>query len=100
MAASQSIRSRSRSQSRAHKSSSTPTPAKKLSRRRSLPLLPPPLTPRRGGAPGARAVRAMGLKTTIRRYANRSFHRMEEIKGKIVDFVEFYTSGDYHAIDL
>src|SRR5262249_60551484 len=50
---------------------------------------PPPLptVPRRGKPP-------------IRRYANRSFHRMEEVRGKTVDFVELYTSGEYHAIDV
>ncbi|HZD92970.1 MAG TPA: hypothetical protein VE133_01875, partial [Candidatus Sulfotelmatobacter sp.] len=39
-------------------------------------------------------------KTTIRRYSNREFHRMEELKGKTIDFVEVYTSGEYHSIDI
>ena len=77
MAGSQGIRSRSRAQSR----------APKRKRRRKPPLLPPPVIIRRG-------------KTTIRRYRNRSFHRLEEVKGKTVDFVEFYTSGEYHAVDV
>jgi len=56
-------------------------------RKRQLPLLPPPVITRRG-------------KTTIRRYRNRSFHRFEEVRGKPVDFIEFYTSGDYHVIEV
>ena len=56
-------------------------------RKRPLPLLPPPVITRRG-------------KTTIRRYRNRSFHRFEEVRGKSVDFIEFYTSGDYHVVDV
>jgi hypothetical protein len=63
------------------------TPTKKRRRRRELPLLPPPVITRRG-------------KTTIRRYTNHSFHRMEEVKGKIVDYVEFHTSGESHDIDI
>ena len=39
-------------------------------------------------------------KTTIRRFSGRSFYRFEEVKGKIVDFAEVYTAGDYHAIDV
>ena len=49
--------------------------------------LPPPVIIRRG-------------KTTIRRYSGRSVHRMEEVKGKIVDYVEFFTSGESHSIDV
>ena len=37
-------------------------------------------------------------KTTIRRYPGRSFHRFEEAQGKPIDYVEFFTSGEYHAI--
>jgi hypothetical protein len=89
MAVSQAIRSRSRAQSRAPKPASPANPkqGKRPRRRRKLPLFPPPVTTRRG-------------KTTIRRFSNRSFHRMEEVKGKIVDYVEFYNSGDYHSLDL
>jgi len=39
-------------------------------------------------------------KTTIRRYSGRTFYRFEEIKGKPVDFVEVFTAGEYHAIDV
>ena len=39
-------------------------------------------------------------KTTIRRYKGRSFYRFEEVKGKPVDFVEVFTAGEYHAIDV
>jgi len=95
MGISQTKRSRYSAQSRAPHpaSASTPkpnkktTPNKKRRRRRKLPLLPPPVITRRG-------------KTTIRRYINRSFHRMEEVKGKIVDYVEFHTSSESHDIDI
>src|SRR5437899_2198248 len=39
-------------------------------------------------------------KTTVRRYSGRRFYRFEEIKGKLVDFVEVFTAGEYHAIDV
>jgi hypothetical protein len=39
-------------------------------------------------------------KTTIRRYRGRTFYRFEEVKGKPVDFVEVFTAGEYHAIDV
>ena len=39
-------------------------------------------------------------KTTIRRYSGRTFYRFEEVKGKPVDFVEVFTAGEYHAIDV
>ncbi len=39
-------------------------------------------------------------KTTARRYSGRTFYRFEEIKGKAVDFVEVFTAGEYHAIDV
>jgi hypothetical protein len=39
-------------------------------------------------------------KTTIRRYPGRSFHRFEEAKGKPIDYIEFFTAGEYHSIDI
>jgi hypothetical protein len=39
-------------------------------------------------------------KTTVRRYRGRTFYRFEEVKGKPVDFVEVFTAGEYHAIDV
>ena len=39
-------------------------------------------------------------KTTIRRYPGRSFHRFEEAKGKALDYVEFFTMGEFHCIDM
>ncbi|SRR5579871_3058172 len=39
-------------------------------------------------------------KTTVRRYKGRRFYRFEEIRGKTVEFVEVFTAGEYHAIDL
>jgi len=39
-------------------------------------------------------------KTTIRRYRGRTFYRSDEFKSKIVDFVEVFTAGEYHSIDV
>ncbi|HEY7402730.1 MAG TPA: hypothetical protein VIB39_04365 [Candidatus Angelobacter sp.] len=39
-------------------------------------------------------------KTIIRRYKNRSFHRLAEVAGKTVEYVEIFTSGEYHSIDV
>ncbi len=39
-------------------------------------------------------------KTTIRRYRGRTFYRFDEFNGKTVDFVEVFTAGEYHAIDV
>ena len=39
-------------------------------------------------------------KTTIRRYPGRSFYRFEEAKGKPIDYIEFFTMGEYNSIDI
>lgn len=39
-------------------------------------------------------------KTTVRRYRGRRFYRFEEVRGKPVDFIEVFTTGEYHAIDV
>ena len=39
-------------------------------------------------------------KTTVRRYSGRTFYRFEEIKGKPVDFVEVFTAGEHHSINV
>jgi hypothetical protein len=39
-------------------------------------------------------------KTTIRRYNKRRFHRFEEVAGKTVEYVEIFTSGEYHSITV
>jgi hypothetical protein len=39
-------------------------------------------------------------KTTIRRYQKRSFHRLEEVAGKTVEYAEIFTSGEYHSITV
>jgi hypothetical protein len=82
------IRSSSRAQSRAHQPPPKKAAARK-SRRRRKPrfYLPKPVITRRG-------------KTTIRQFKNRSFHRLEEIAGKTVEYVEIFTSGEYHSIDV
>ena len=78
MAANQSKRSSHRTQ-----------PARKANkqRQRRIPALPKPIVTRRG-------------KTTIRRYPGRHFHRFEEAHGKPLDYIEFFTSGEYHSFDI
>jgi hypothetical protein len=39
-------------------------------------------------------------KTTIRRYPGRSFYLFEEAKGKPLERIEFFTSSNYHCIDV
>jgi hypothetical protein len=39
-------------------------------------------------------------KTTIRRYPGRTFYLFEEAKGKPLERIEFFTSGEYHCIDV
>jgi hypothetical protein len=39
-------------------------------------------------------------KTTIRRLPGRTFHRFAEAKGKQLDYVEFFTMGEFHCIDV
>src|SRR5580765_2049202 len=39
-------------------------------------------------------------KTTIRRFPGRTFHRFEEAKGKPIDYIEFFTMGEFHCIDV
>ena len=61
-------------------------PARKTTKsRRRLPSLPKPTVTRRG-------------RTTIRRYHRRGFHRFEEAQGKPLDYIEFFTAGEYHSI--
>jgi hypothetical protein len=88
MAVSQDRRLTSPAQSRAPKTASPIT--QKTSRRRkrkALPLMPPAIVTKHG-------------KTTIRRLAGRSFHRFEEAKGKTLDYIEFFTMGEFHCIDV
>ena len=85
MAAIQSKHSVPRAQGRRRAQAST-KPAVKT-KKRNFPRLPRPIIERRG-------------KTTIRRYRGRCFYRFEEIKDKPVDFVEIFTSGEYHSINV
>jgi hypothetical protein len=39
-------------------------------------------------------------KTTVRRYEGRTFYRFEEAKGKAIDYIEFFTAGEYNSIDI
>ena len=56
-------------------------------RSKDLPILPPAVVSRHG-------------KTTVSRYLDRTFYRMEEAKGKTVDFVELFTSTGQHSIQV
>jgi len=70
------------------RSSRRTQPARKTAKqRRRLPSLPKPIITRHG-------------KTTIRRYPGRRFHRFEEAQGKPLDYIEFFTTGEYHSIDV
>lgn len=70
------------------RSSRRTQPARKTSKpRQRLPSLPKPIITQRG-------------KTTIRRYKGRRFHRFEEAQGKPLDYIEFFTAGEYHSIDV
>jgi hypothetical protein len=62
-------------------------PARKTRKRQRVPRLPKPIITRRG-------------KTTIRRYKGRHFHRFEEAQGKPLDYIEFFSSGEYHSISV
>ncbi|HZD93457.1 MAG TPA: hypothetical protein VE133_04330, partial [Candidatus Sulfotelmatobacter sp.] len=39
-------------------------------------------------------------KTTERHFSHRRLYRFEEVKGKIVDYVQIFTAGEYHSIDI
>ena len=67
------------------RSSRRAQPARKPRKRQRVARLPKPIITRRG-------------KTTIRRYKGRHFHRFEEAQGKPLDYIEFFSSGEYHSI--
>ena len=62
-------------------------PARKTRKPQRIPSLPKPIIIKRG-------------KTTIRRYPRRRFHRFAEAQGKPLDYIEFFTAGEYHSIDV
>jgi hypothetical protein len=80
-AAIKSARSKSQSASRKHRN------PKKPKKRERLPA-------------SLRFTETKRGKTTVRRYSGRTFYRFEEVKGKPVDFVEVFTAGEYHSIDV
>jgi hypothetical protein len=84
--------------SNAHASGKTASPKPQTSTRKHRS----PKKPRKRERlpPSLRFTETRRGKTTIRRFSGRSFYRFEEVKGKIVDFAEVYTAGDYHAIDV
>jgi len=69
------------------RSSRRAQPARKTRKPQRIPSLPKPIITRRG-------------KTTIHRYNGRRFHRFEEAQGKPLDYIEFFTAGEYHSIDV
>src|SRR5262245_11506728 len=82
------------SQSKTEDKTTTPTKSKSQTkpainpRKRRFPALPKPKVSKAG-------------KTTITRFPHGSrFYRFEEVKGKSVDFVQFFTVSDYHSIDV
>ena len=91
MAAIESKRSVSLAQPRAHQPGNTVqhrSPKKSESKKRErLPASLRSTVTKRG-------------KTTIRRFPGRTFHRFEETKGKPLDYIEFFTMGEYHCIDV
>ena len=99
MAANESKRSVPQAQPRAHQ------PRKKHSATNPQPSAPKHRSPKkrkkREKIPASlRFTETKRGKTTIRRYPGRSFHRFEEAKGKALDYVEFFTMGEYHCIDI
>ncbi len=70
--------------------SATAKPQTSTRKRRKRERLPPSL----------RFTQTKRGKTTIRRYRGRTFYRFDEFKSKIVDFVEVFTTGEYHSIDV
>src|SRR5215831_17106989 len=100
MAAIQGKHSSSRVQgSRRRAHASTPaSPKSQISIRKHRSLKKP--KERERLPPSLRFTKTRRGKTTIRRFSGRTFYRFEEIKGKPIDFVEVYTAGDYHAIDV
>jgi hypothetical protein len=96
MAAIESKRSVSLAQPRAHQKHSATSAQhsdpkhrspKRPKKRERLPESLRPIITKRG-------------KTTVRRYPRSRFHRFEEAKGKALDYVEFFTMGEYHSIDI
>jgi hypothetical protein len=84
MAVIESKRSVSQAQPRAHQ----PRNSKSThSKRNTVPASLRPVITKRG-------------KTTVRRYPRSRFHRFEEAKGKQLDYIEFFTMGEFHCIDV
>ena len=62
---------------------------------------PNPKKPKRGRLPPSlRFTETKRGKTTVRRYSGRRIYRFEEVKGKVVDLVEVFTTGEYHSIEV
>jgi hypothetical protein len=98
MAAIESKRSVSLAQPRARKKHSATDPQPSAAKHRS-PKRPKPKKRERLPA-SLRYTETKRGKTTIRRYDRRSFYRFEEAKGKPIDYIEFFTMGEYNSIDI
>jgi hypothetical protein len=79
----------------------TPTAKHRSSKRATIKHTTKPNRKKRDRLPASlRPIITKRGKTTIRRYPGRSFHRFEEAKGKPIDYVEFFTAGGFHCIDI
>lgn len=87
MAAIQNKHSVPGAQGRRRAQASTKPAVKNKKRARRAPRPPIPIVTQRG-------------KTTIRRFPGRHLHRFQEAQGKPLDYIEFFTTGEYHAIDV
>ena len=75
------------------------------SKRSILPAQPRAHQPRKSSKPtklpaSLRSTVTQRGKTTIRRFPGRTFHRFAEAKGKALDYIEFFTMGEFHCIDV
>jgi hypothetical protein len=82
------------------KAERSPHKRQRSSRKHRNPKKPRKPKTRERVPPSLRFTETKRGKTTIRRYQKRSFHRFEEIAGKTVEYVEIFTSGEYHSITV
>ena len=92
------VRSIQKSRTLLKKVNSLSPPRNPQSRSTAVPNTQPPLVG--GSQPPPKPIITKRGKTTIRRYPGRSFHSFEEAKGKALDYIEFFTMGEYHCIDI
>ncbi|HEY7403894.1 MAG TPA: hypothetical protein VIB39_10255 [Candidatus Angelobacter sp.] len=92
MAANQGKHSLSRAQGSRHRAPASTKPAAKTkSHNRTTRSPVPPRLPYKG---------SRREKTAIRLRPGRRFYRFKDARGKPLEFIEFFTSSDYHCIDV